>query len=369
MAWWDGNKALKDERVYITIITAFGFALTVGLYQGVVIKHIPGRTKSQEIAYLFEDMWEAAFFGFGVAFFVVYGLAVRSIEAGPLRRRCVGIWIAISYFFISWWPHATAHQYLNPGMPTDFIILEVCFHWPNLAAALILCWYQFDVLLISYSVASNNKELRGYSEGDQKPVPWYKDVRVHGVVIAVLCSVGWAIFQWHYNPYPPFVVPWQEAFFITIYIADGASSGIACGFIYSASRITHRLPKKRTRIISAISTGCIGFLLIVATPHPAAHVHYALDPTGTLWVEYFFHLSITGAVAILGFFQHRFLVLAIKGRMGMMMRFKGAKMDETGTTEKSSEMQGRSSKTGKSSGDSVSLSSAASTSEISLTVN
>jgi len=356
MTWLDNGKAVKDERFQITILAALGFALVVGLYEGVVIKHIPGRTRAQEIAYLFEDMWEAAFFGFGVGFCVVYGLAIRSVEAGPLRRRCIGIWIAISYFFMSWWPHATAHQYLTPLEPTDFIVLEICFHWPNLAAALVLCYFQFDVLLISHSVASNHKELRGWSEADEKPAPWYKDIRIHAVIIAVLCSVGWALFQWHYNPYPPFVLPWQKGFFITIYATDGTSSGIGCGFIYAAARITHRLPKKRTRLISGISTACIGFLLIITSPHPVAHFVYARDPTGTLFVEYFFHLSITGAVAILGFYQHRFLVLSIKGRMGMMMRFKGAKMDESGTTENSTELQSRS-KGGKSS-DSVSLSSA-----------
>lgn len=338
---WVESKPIKDERIQIAVLAALGFGLTVGLYNGLVTEHIPGRTRPQEIAYIFEDMWEAAFFGFGLGFFVVYGMAIRSVESGPLRRRCIGIWLALSYFFMSWWPHATAHQYLTPVKPTDFIILEICFHWPNLAAALVLCYYQFDVLLISYSVASNNKELRGWSEADEKPVPWYKNTKVHAVVIAVLCSVGWAIFQWHYNPYPGFVTHWQKGLFITIYVTDGSSSGIACGFVYAAARITHRLPKKRTRFIAAISTFCIGFILIIATPHPVAHHVYATNPNGVIYVEYFFHLSITGAVAILGYYQHRFLVLSIKGRMGMMMRFKSAKIDETGTTDNSTEMQSR----------------------------
>jgi len=347
------EKPAKDERVQIAGFVAIGFALVVGLYQGVVIKHIPGRTKPQEIAYLFEAMWEAAFFGFGLGFCVVYGIAIRSVESGPLRRRCIGIWIAISYFFMSWWPHATAHQYLTPLQARDFIILEICFHWPNLAAALVLCYYQFDVLLITHDVAKQNKELRNWSESDEKPVPWYKDIRLHGVVIAVLSAVCWAMLQWTYNPYPPepLVQPWEKAIFITIYATDGMSSGIALGFVYAAARITHRLPKKRTRIIASISAACIGFVLVIATPHPIAHYHYARDPNAVLFVEYFFHLSMTGAVAILGFYQHRFLVLAIKGRMGMMMRFKNAKMDDTGTTD--SELQSRSK--GKSSNDSVAL--------------
>jgi len=229
------------------------------------------------------------------------------------------------------------------------------------------------VLLISHSVAHHHKELRGWSDADEKPVPWYKNIKVHAVVIAIICATGWAVFQWHYNPYPPFVLQWQKALFITIYITDGSSSGIACGFVYAAARITHRLPKKRTRVIAGISTACIGFVLVIATPHPVAHHIYALNPNGVIYVEYFFHLSITGAVAILGFYQHRFLVLSIKGRMGMMMRFKGAKIDETGTTD--SEMQTRSK--GKSSGDhdSVSVSSAVedtpttSPTEVSVTVN
>jgi len=109
------EKPAKDERVQIAGFVAIGFALVVGLYQGVVIKHIPGRTKPQEIAYLFEAMWEAAFFGFGLGFCVVYGIAIRSVESGPLRRRCIGIWIAISYFLCPGGhtlPHiSTSHHY------------------------------------------------------------------------------------------------------------------------------------------------------------------------------------------------------------------------------------------------------------------
>ncbi len=53
---------------------------------------------------------------------------------------------------MSWWPHSSAHQFLTPVKPNDYIILEMVFHWPNLAAALVLCYYQFDVLLVSFEI-------------------------------------------------------------------------------------------------------------------------------------------------------------------------------------------------------------------------
>lgn len=339
--WWEG-KYVKDQRIHVALLGGLGFALVVGMYQGIVINHVSNRTTGQKIAYLFEAMWEAAFFGFGLGFFCVYGYAIRNVDPGPLRNRCIGIWIAISYFFMSWWPHASVHQFLTPLKPTDYIILEVCFHWPNLVAALVLCYFQFDVLRISHDVAVNNKELRNWSEADEKVTPWYKDIRLHGVIISMISAVGWIIFQYNLNPLPPFIEPWQKGFLITIYITDGCASGIAMGFVYSASILTHRLPKKRTRRISALSIASVAYLLVMTSPHPIVHFHVALHPNQVLVVEYTFHLSITAAVSILAFFQHRFLVLALRGRMGMMMKFKDSKAEEI-STEMNSKSFGKSS--------------------------
>jgi len=235
---------------------------------------------------------------------------------------------------MSWWPHASAHQFLTPLNPTDFIILEMCFHWPNLAAALALCYYQLDVLLISYGVAENNKELRGWSEADTLPVPWYKNIKYHGIVISAICAAGWIAFEWKYNPYPPFVTKWQLGCFWSIYIADGSASGISLGFAYSAARLVYRLPKKRTRFIAGISIASVAYVLTIATPHAVAHFKAAPYPDKVIVVEYLFHLSITGAVALLAYYQHKFLVLALQGRMNLMMKFKNAKVDDlTSDTE------------------------------------
>jgi hypothetical protein len=242
---------------------------------------------------------------------------------------------------MSWWPHATVHQFLSPLKPTDFIILEMCFHWPNSIAALVLCYYQLDVLLISYSVAINHKDLRGWSEDDALPVPWYKNIKYHGLLISLVASAGWIAFGWKYNPYPPFVTQWQKGLFWSIYIADGFAAGIALGFTYAASRVAHRLPKKRTRIIAALSIAAIAFILTIAPPHYVAHYKTAPFPEKVVFVEYFFHLSNVCAVTILAYFQHKFLVLALKGRMTLMMKFKDTSV-ENFTSE--TELRGISSK-------------------------
>jgi len=335
--WWEA-KYVQDRRIQIAFLSALGFGLVVGLYQGVLSKQIMGRNKGEKIAYFIEAMWEAAFFGFGIGFFCIYGLAIKGLERDALRSRCIGIWIAISYFFMSWWPHAAMHQWLTPFKPTDFMILEICFHWPNLFAGLVLSYYQFDVLLISHSVAVNNKELRGWSEADTKPAPWYKDIKIHSIVLSVIFSVLWAIFQWHFNPYFPFFTPWQKGVWISIYITDGIASGVAVGFLYGATRLAHRLPKQRTRNIAALSIAAVTYLLTIATPHAVAHRAVALDPVKVLVIEYTFHLSITSCVAILGFYQHRFLVLALDGRMGMMMKFKNSNGEGSIVVTESTEM-------------------------------
>lgn len=101
--------------------------------------------------------------------------AVRKLE-GPLKNRCIGIWLAISYFFISfiifkksksfrcnpifiiifwlyfyisWFPHASVHQFLTPLKTTDFIILEIAFHWPTMMAAFVVCYFQFDLIKVN----------------------------------------------------------------------------------------------------------------------------------------------------------------------------------------------------------------------------
>jgi hypothetical protein len=322
-----------DRKIHIALITAAGFALTVGLYQGIIAHLVGPRSEALKIAYAFEDIWEAGFFGFGFAFLILYGTGLRKLDPGPVRNRCIGIWIAISYFFMSWWPHASAHQFLTPLLPTDFIILEVCLHWPNLAAALVLCYYQLDVLFISYSIAVNNKELRGWSDADLLPVPWYKNIKLHGIVISMLAAAGWIGFAWKYDPIPPFVLPWQHAMLWTIYVCDGGAAGMSLGFAYSAARLVHRLPKRRTRIIAAISIGAIAFVLCSALPHAVAHFNTAPFPEQVIVIEYTFHLSITGAVAILAYYQHKFLVLALAGRMNLMMKFKNTDIDENMTSE------------------------------------
>jgi len=332
---------LKDPRIRIALLSAAGFAVTLGLYQGVIIHHTDPGTRPLRIAYTFESIWEAAVFGFGLGFFIVYGYAMRKVDSGPVRARCIGIWLAISYFFMSWWPHAMVHQFLTPLNPKDFIILEMCFHWPNLAAALVLCYYQLDVLLISYSVALNKKELRGWSEADNLPVPWYKNIKYQGALLAALGATGWITLGWAENPYPPFVPMWEKVLFWSIYICDGTAGGIAMGFAYSAARVVHRLPKKRTRIIAAISIAAIALLLIIATPHSIAHFHAATNPNHVIIVEYTFHCTITLATSILAYFQHKFLVLALQGRMTLMMKFKDTKIDDNMTSE--TELRGTSS--------------------------
>jgi hypothetical protein len=77
------------------LLSAAGFAVTLGLYQGVIIHHtdrmyntfllfwifsntIAARTRPLRIAYTFESIWEAAVFGFGLGFFIVYGYPYNS---------------------------------------------------------------------------------------------------------------------------------------------------------------------------------------------------------------------------------------------------------------------------------------------------
>jgi len=93
------GKGVHDRRLQIAFLSAGGFALVVGLYQGVIINYTSERTPALKVAYLFEAMWEAAFFGFGLGFFVVYGFALRGIDSGPVKKRCIAIWLAISYFY------------------------------------------------------------------------------------------------------------------------------------------------------------------------------------------------------------------------------------------------------------------------------
>eukprot|EP00026_Physarum_polycephalum_P011126 Phypoly_transcript_11326.p1 GENE.Phypoly_transcript_11326~~Phypoly_transcript_11326.p1 ORF type:complete len:359 (+),score=24.79 Phypoly_transcript_11326:91-1167(+) len=347
------GRFLEDHRIQIAFLTAGGFALTLGLYQGVIIHHTAPGTRALKIAYTFESIWEAAVFGFGLGFFIVYGYAISKVDSGPVRSRCIGIWLAISYFFMSWWPHAMVHQFLTPINPKNFIILEMCFHWPNLAAALVLCYYQLDVLLISYSVAHNKKELRGWSEADTQPVLWYKNIKYHGAVIAAMGIAGWITLGWAENPYPPFIPRWEKVLYWSIYVCDGSAGGIAMGFVYSAARVAHRLPKKRTRTIAAISIFAIALLLIIATPHSIAHFHAATNPNHVIIVEYTFHLTITGITSILAYFQHKFLVLALEGRMTLMMKFKDTKVDDNMTSE--TELRGMSS-TKNSSGSGIGVS-------------
>jgi len=134
----------------------------------------------------------------------------------------------------------------------------------------------------------------------------------------------------------------------TIYITDGSASGLAFGFAYSASRLIHRLPKPRTRFIAGISIASIAYLLVIPSPHAVAHYQVAFFPNKTIIVEYLFHLSITLAVSVLAYYQHRFLVLSLSGRMNMMMKFRGNKMEENLTSE--TELRTKSSGMGSSSG-------------------
>ncbi len=60
---------------------------------------------------------------------------------------------------------------------------------------------------------------------------------------------------------------------------------------------------------------CIAYVLVITTPHPMVHVMYARSITNTLIIEYAFHLTITGAVSVLAYYQYRFLVLAILGKL------------------------------------------------------
>jgi len=112
---------------------------------------------------------------------------------------------------------------------------------------------------------------------------------------------------------------------------------------------------------------CIGFLLIIATPHPIAHFKVAPYPNQVLIVEYTFHLSITAAVSVLAYYQHRFLTLAIRGRMGMMMKFKNAKMEENLTTE--TELHSRTSKGKSGTGKSTTSDSAVDSESVSVSVD
>lgn len=54
-------------------------------------------------------------------------------------------------------------------------------------------------------------------------------------------------------------------------------------------------------------------MLTIATPHPVTHSIVGADPYNTVMLEYLFHFTMTAAVAILAYFQHRFLVMAISG--------------------------------------------------------
>eukprot|EP00026_Physarum_polycephalum_P007741 Phypoly_transcript_07807.p1 GENE.Phypoly_transcript_07807~~Phypoly_transcript_07807.p1 ORF type:complete len:388 (+),score=42.60 Phypoly_transcript_07807:333-1496(+) len=333
--WYDLHEFVNDRRVRIAFLTTLGFAFCVGIYEGILAKKAHGRGPGLVAGYAIVNLWEASIFGFGIAFFIVYGQAIKKLQPGMLRKRCVGIWIAISYFFVSWFPHASVHQFLTPSNPTDYIILEICFHWPNLVAGLVLCYYQFDVLWMSYDIAKNNKTLRGWSEKDTLPTPWYKKHVYPTVFLTLATATAWAMFAWKKNPVPPDVKTWQRVILIIIYVTDGLTSGFALGFAYCASRLAYRLPKKRTRTIAAISIAAITYTLIIATPHPVAHNIAAHNPNHVLIIEYLMHFSITAAVSVLAYFQLKFLNMAIDGRIAMgILKYKVT------TTSKTSDMIG-----------------------------
>jgi len=70
MGVWE---AVKNQKLQISFLSAAGFAIVVALYEAVIIEHIGPRSRALKIAYLFEAIWEAGFFGFGLAFFIIYG--------------------------------------------------------------------------------------------------------------------------------------------------------------------------------------------------------------------------------------------------------------------------------------------------------
>eukprot|EP01111_Echinosteliopsis_oligospora_P010397 TRINITY_DN3224_c0_g1_i2.p1 TRINITY_DN3224_c0_g1~~TRINITY_DN3224_c0_g1_i2.p1 ORF type:complete len:373 (+),score=75.15 TRINITY_DN3224_c0_g1_i2:131-1249(+) len=321
----DIKEFIRSRNFALIATTLAGFTFIVGLHFGYVVKFLPPGPPSLMAGLAAEAVLESFFFGLGVAFLFIYGYALFKLERSPLKTRCIAIWTAMTYFFLSWYPHGIIHQFLRPTDPKNYVVLEMGFHWPGCAASLVLCFYQFDVLLISYSMAKMKKQLRGWTDADELIPPFYADFRYQAVALGLVGTAGWLIFSIFVNPAPPFGPSWLKGIWAVIWCVDSVAAGSSFSFAWAAYNIIPRLPNLLTRRIATICTVCIVWITIIIVPHPVSHIRATPTVSHVLALEFCWHGSMFIATGILAFYQYRFLDLAASGRLGMMMSMRTAK--------------------------------------------
>eukprot|EP01113_Clastostelium_recurvatum_P011505 TRINITY_DN1586_c0_g1_i2.p1 TRINITY_DN1586_c0_g1~~TRINITY_DN1586_c0_g1_i2.p1 ORF type:complete len:563 (+),score=119.30 TRINITY_DN1586_c0_g1_i2:117-1691(+) len=304
------------------------------------------------VMYIFASICSAV----GVGFCVVYGVMLRKIRNSILRHRATAIWLSISYFFISWYPHSELHELYSGGDSYNLqIITELVFHWPMALCGAVLSYYQYDLLLLLYESIILRQQFATWEMKNK--LPWYKNFKIQAAIAFIM---GWAFFlavQYGLRPIPTgqdpglagwskglwstcWPKPWQQAFLYSFWIVDPFVGGVGCGFIFVSWRILRELPPSRQRNISVISSICIFYCLTLAGFHSFVHAYVPPCPVNVIVIDYVIHLSFIAAVCVLGYFQFKILELSLNptSLLAVATNMRGKKMSHTTHSGNSSEV-------------------------------
>eukprot|EP01113_Clastostelium_recurvatum_P048309 TRINITY_DN8772_c0_g1_i1.p1 TRINITY_DN8772_c0_g1~~TRINITY_DN8772_c0_g1_i1.p1 ORF type:complete len:542 (-),score=83.25 TRINITY_DN8772_c0_g1_i1:38-1663(-) len=294
----------------------------------------------------------AVFSALGIGFFVVYGLALRKVSNSLLRTRAITTWLAVSYFFISWYPHMLLHDLYVAGTSYDLnIMIEIVFHWPLAIAAGVLCYYQYDMLVLCYESVVLKQQFGVWRSKNR--LPFYADFRVQAGVALVVFWAIYFIVQIMILPLPLGPDPginiwphsqwtvcwpayWQQFFLTMFKIIDSLIGAIGFGFIFISVRIIRELPPSRQRRISIISSICIWLILAILGFH--TFIHYAAPPCieQIITIDLTVHITVIAVVSFLGYYQIRILDMIMDPTSPFHMAAGFRKASRSGTSSNNS---------------------------------
>jgi hypothetical protein len=88
---------------------------------------------------------ESIAFGLGIAFLVLAWPWVKKVAHGS-RRTAWLLYIATTWYLISWWPHDRLHMHINHDDMWALIGIEYGFHFTLVLAGLAIAYSFFDIM-------------------------------------------------------------------------------------------------------------------------------------------------------------------------------------------------------------------------------
>lgn len=133
----------RTKAIIITLIfAAIAFMLNRVLWTPSTDMGMP--TPEQLPFFIFLSILEALAFGLGIAFIVI-GWPLLKNASGTFGKRAKGMFICITWYMISWWPHDNFHMQ-NGNNLQGLLHIEYAFHFTLILAGLYLAWSIYSIL-------------------------------------------------------------------------------------------------------------------------------------------------------------------------------------------------------------------------------